>query len=591
MNRDVFLSINDASFSLGKKKLLNNISFTIHDGDKIALVGKNGVGKTTLIKIMAGQKTLDKGQYWSYPNLKKNILEQKKYFYSNKTPFKFLIESKLQDDDFEEYNIMRVIEKLKLNGNTKINNLSGGEKRKLALAEILLKTPNLILLDEPTNHLDIESINWLESYLKNEFKGALLVISHNRDFLSKITNKVFWMDRGSIKISSKGFYNFDSWKNDLIEQEKRELKNKKNFLDDEIAWLNRGVKARRKRNIRRKENIHLLKNTYKEENRDFLKSISKVHIPTDPSSLDNGPNLLISFVNVMKTFESNKGEINVLKNFNYKFMREEKIGIIGKNGSGKSTFLNLASKKIQPTHGSIKIKQKVDFSFFDQTGDQFDDKKSIKKNLIHSGGDYIDVGDKKIHICGYLKNFLFDPKDVDRSVSTLSGGERNRLLLAKILAAPKEILILDEPTNDLDIETIDLLINFINLHNCSALISSHDIDFLRKTCEKFFIFDGSGIIKLSNSPLLNSTTNKEKEKKSNTIKKKKPESIEKQINKILKKIEKKENEIFDLTQKLQSQVKINDKNYKKIITDLEQAQLDLEFLEKEWIDFEENSIR
>jgi ATP-binding cassette subfamily F protein uup len=592
MNKDVFLSLNNATFSLGKRKLLNEISLVIHQKDKIALVGKNGVGKSTLLNILSSKSILDSGEFWVSPDLRIGILDQKinkKGHYNLK---KYLIlEGKKKN--FSEFKIERVIKEIKLDKNKVVDDLSGGEKRKLALAELLLSQPDLLLLDEPTNHLDIESITWLESFLNNEFKGSFLIISHNRNFLKRTTNKVFWMDRGLIRISSKGFNDFENWKNFLIDQEKRELRNKKQYLDNELEWLNKGVKARRKRNEKRKENVILLKSSYKQENSEFVKSISKIKLPESSHTIDNGPNILINFINVDKNFINENNQINILRNFNFKLMRGKKIGVIGKNGSGKSTFLNLASGKITPNQGNVKIKKKVSFSFFDQSGEQFDDNKSIKENLISGGGDYVNVSDKKVHICGYLKNFLFDPKDVDRIVLTLSGGERNRLLLAKILSSPKEILILDEPTNDLDSETIDLLIDFINAHNGSALISSHDIDFLERTCKNFFIFDGTGLVIPSNSPYLGSNMQTNNNDLKKIKKKEKPLSAERKINRILKKIESKEIEINNITKQLQTIGNFNndDSEYKMIIQNLQDAQHELDFLEKEWIEIEENSIK
>lgn len=592
MNKDVFLSLNNATFSLGKRKLLNEISLVIHQKDKIALVGKNGVGKSTLLNILSSKSILDSGEFWVSPDLRIGILDQKinkKGHYNLK---KYLIlEGKKKN--FSEFKIERVIKEIKLDKNKVVDDLSGGEKRKLALAELLLSQPDLLLLDEPTNHLDIESITWLESFLNNEFKGSFLIISHNRNFLKRTTNKVFWMDRGLIRISSKGFNDFENWKNFLIDQEKRELRNKKQYLDNELEWLNKGVKARRKRNEKRKENVILLKSSYKQENSEFVKSISKIKLPESSHTIDNGPNILINFINVYKNFINENNQINILRNFNFKLMRGKKIGVIGKNGSGKSTFLNLASGKITPNQGNVKIKKKVSFSFFDQSGEQFDDNKSIKENLISGGGDYVNVSDKKVHICGYLKNFLFDPKDVDRIVLTLSGGERNRLLLAKILSSPKEILILDEPTNDLDSETIDLLIDFINAHNGSALISSHDIDFLERTCKNFFIFDGTGLVIPSNSPYLGSNMQTNNNDLKKIKKKEKPLSAERKINRILKKIESKEIEINNITKQLQTIGNFNndDSEYKMIIQNLQDAQHELDFLEKEWIEIEENSIK
>ena len=591
MNKEVYLSLNDACYSLGKKSLINQISLSIHQNDQIALVGKNGVGKTTLLNILSKNKIIDKGEYWLNPHTKLGYLSQKNKIYSSKNILDYLMFTSYENDFSSKYNVKRITKELKLELNKQVNFLSGGEKRKLALSLILLKNPDLLLLDEPTNHLDIDSISWLSDFLNNEFKGSFIVISHDRNFLKNVTNKVFWMDRGTIKTSSRGFYNFDSWKNELIEQEKRELKNKKQFLEEELTWLSRGVKARRKRNIRRKDNVGILKNSYEQQNREFIKSISKIQIPLESTNIDDGPNILINFVNVSKSFLNCNEKIKILKNFNFKLIRGEKIGVMGRNGSGKSTFLNLASNKLIADEGSIKIKKKVDFSFFDQSGEQFDDKKTIKKNLIPSGGDYIDIGEKKIHICGYLKNFLFDPKDVDRVTSTLSGGERNRMLLAKILAAPKEVLILDEPTNDLDTETIDLLIDFINLHQGSAFISSHDIDFLEKTCKKFLIFDDSDVIKLTDKPIIKQLSKKKESIKQKFLKKEKPINNEKLIKKILNKIEIKESYIFSLTEKLQkSNISHSEANYKELIDELKKAQNELEMLEKEWIEAEDKVI-
>ncbi len=592
MNKEVFLSLNDVNYLFGKKKLISKISISIHQKDKIALVGKNGVGKTTLLDILSKKREIDSGELWFNPKIKIGYLSQRIDVFSDLNLIDYLLSKSNENELFTKNNILRLIKELKLEGNKKVNLLSGGQKRKLDLAYLLLKKPDLLLLDEPTNHLDIESILWLSEFLNGEFKGSFIVISHDRNFLKNVTNKVFWMDRGSIKISSKGFLNFDTWKSDLIEQERRELKNKKQILEDEMAWLSRGIKARRKRNIKRKENVSFLKTSYEKESKEFLKSISKIRIPFESANIENGPNILINFINASKDFLNEDKKINILKNFNYKLMRGEKIGVMGRNGSGKSTFLNLASNKIEVDKGSIKIKKKVEFSFFDQSGEQFDDKKTIKKNLIPGGGDYISIGERKIHICGYIKNFLFDPKDVERITSSLSGGERNRMLLAKILASPKEVLILDEPTNDLDVETIDLLIEFINLHEGSALISSHDIDFLKKTCEKFFIFDGLGSIQITKNPNLNLSKEKIDLKENLMIKKEKPINTQKLISRILKKIETKETYIYDLSKKLEKfgNVVHNDPIYTDLVNNLIKAQNELEMLEKEWIEIEENAI-
>ena len=600
-SKEVLLSIVDCVFGYDKTRLFDNLSVTIHKDDKIALVGKNGVGKSSLFNIFAKQINIDQGEFWSNPNIKISIMHQKNLKKKNVKIKDFILQTYDDENHTEKFKIENIFQKIKLDWDLDMNILSGGQLRKLSLIKSMLDEPDLLLLDEPTNHLDIESIKWLENFLVKEFKGSYLVISHNRDFLKNITNKVFWIDRGKVKVSPKGFKFFEEWKSLLLKQEERELKNKKKILDNEIDWLSKGVKARRKRNERRKEELFSFKESYEQQRSDFIKTISKIKIPLEDKKENNGPNILINFINMRKSFENNLTSKVIIKDFNFKLMRNEKIGIIGKNGAGKSSFLKMISGDLILDHGKIKIKKDIDFSFFNQDAENFDDNKSIKQNLIPSGGDYLKVGEKKIHICSYLKNFLFDPKSVDNKVMNLSGGEKNRLLLSKILAEPKEIILLDEPTNDLDMETIDILIDFLKVYKGGVFISSHDVDFLKKTCTKFIFLDGNGghMFSLDIEKDLNyvgkSLENKNDKKKNLKIteQKTKPISTNKLIAQILKKIENKEKEIKDFSEKLQSIKKINydDKDYKETINKIKQAQNDLSLLEKDWIDLEEKSFR
>ena len=601
MSKEVHFSLNDCNFSFGKKQLFKNLSFTIHQSDKIALVGKNGVGKTSLLKIISREKLIDSGDFWINPKISLGFLNQKEKRNESTSVFKFLSSSLKVPLVSNKYKIENICEKMKLNQSQNVSELSGGTKRRLNLASIIINEPELLLLDEPTNHLDIESIRWLEYYLINDFKGSFLVISHNRSFLKNITNKVFWMDRGIIKVSPKGFYNFKKWSKELIEQEKREFHNKEKFLDSEIDWLSKGITARRKRNIRRKKNIYEFGENLKKERSEFLKSIAKTKIIIDEKNFDS-PNLLINFFNVKKKFFKDNKENIILKEFNYKLMRGQKIGIIGKNGSGKSTLLNLIANKDSLDEGNIKIRKNVGISFFDQSGSQFNDNKTIKENLIPGGGDYIRVGEKKMHICGYLKNFLFEPKLIDMEVGFLSGGERNRLLLAKILASPKEVLLLDEPTNDLDIETIDLLIDFLNQFPGGVFVASHDMDFLEKTADKFFVMDGKGNVKTSLEITQNifdpGYDNLEKKKilknnENRDLKRSLKLDYENRTKKVLKKIEKKEKIISDLSKELENEnldYVENNIQYKKIVAQLKKNQSELKDLEYEWFELEEKSL-
>jgi len=596
MTDEVFFSLNSCNLAFGKKVILEEASISVHNNDKVALVGKNGVGKSTLLNIINGSKEIDSGDIWFNKNVKTCLLNQGLIRGDNISAFDFL--SKIFDSDTEEYNVDYICNQLKLNKNELIKNMSGGMLRKLSLASLILGKPQFFLLDEPTNHLDIESIQWLENYLINDFKGAFIVISHNRSFLKNVTNKVFWMDRKKLRVSPKGFNDFELWSRSLINQEKRELENKKRFLSEEVEWLSKGVTARRKRNVRRKENILNFRIEYEKQRSEFLKSITKTKI-LPPEKNEKGPNLLINFHNIRKIFQKKNETKTIIENFNYKFTRGQKIGILGKNGSGKSTFLNMIKNPEMVDEGNIKIRKNVDFSFFDQSGSQLYYNKSIKENMIPGGGDYIEVANKKIHICGYLKNFLFEPKIIDKKVGLLSGGERNRLLLAKVLSNPKEILILDEPTNDLDIETIDILIEFLKNFNGGVIVASHDMDFLDKISNKFFFFNDSANVKISyeRESFLN-TFDEEKKPKTqennldivNQHKKKKPDNIDKLIKKILTKIDKKEKELKELSMTLENKKNLQYSVNEDLINQITQTQRIIKELEKEWFELEEKSI-
>ena len=355
MLNDVFLSLNNCDFAFGKNKIFDDISLSIHKDDRTAIVGKNGVGKTTLFNIISQKIQIDSGELWTNPAINIGYLNQRERF-DGKTNVLDFLRKFVKDSNNSDFVIKRLCKGLKINVEKNLSELSGGMKRKLNLASIIIRKPDLLLLDEPTNHLDLESIEWLQTYLVNEFKGSFLVISHNRSFLKKVTNKVFWIDRSKIRISPKGFKNFSNWSQSLIEQERRELNNKKKVLFQEIEWLAKGVTARRKRNIRRKENLYSFKESFENQRRDFFKSISKVKINYKENEV-NGPNLLVNFFNVKKKFTVLEEEKVILKNFNYKLMRGEKIGIIGRNGSGKSTFLNLVVNNQSVSEGSIKIRK------------------------------------------------------------------------------------------------------------------------------------------------------------------------------------------------------------------------------------------
>jgi ATP-binding cassette subfamily F protein uup len=368
----------------------------------------------------------------------------------------------------------------------------GGQFRRAALARALVEDPDILLLDEPTNHLDLNVIEWLENYLKTR-RGALVVISHDKAFLNAISDKVFWLDRGRLRVSPRGFAQFEDWQIMVLEQEEKELRNREKVLEQEVEWASRGVKARRKRNVRR---VALMKQEREKLRRDrgaFNRMMAKIEMPP-PELAELTSKIVAEFFKVSKTFVEDGREKVILDKFNFRLLRGDRIGILGKNGSGKTTFLQLLIQELQPDAGKVKLARELEFSYFDQKRRDLNPKDSLWKTMCPTGGDHIDVRGKHRHVIGYLKDFMFDPSVVHQPVATLSGGQKNRLMLAKVLANPKGLLILDEPTNDLDMDTLDMLEEILAQYEGTLLVVSHDRDFLDQTVTKILAFEGNGKI-------------------------------------------------------------------------------------------------
>ena len=312
-----------------------------------------------------------------------------------------------------------------------------------------------------------------------------MVISHDRTFLANITNKVFWLDRGSMKVSPRGFKYFDEWSEMLLEQEARELQNRKSSVALEVAWASRGVKARVKRNVARLAKVREMREKLKADQASYRKATQKIDLKPLPN-IDATSKVVAEFYNVHKSFE----DLKILDKFSLRIQRGDRIGILGKNGSGKTTFLKMLIGQMEPDQGSVKRRKELEFSYFDQKRSDLDPSDTLKKVLSPGGGDYIDVMGKQRHVCGYLKDFMFDPSRAFDKVSQLSGGQKNRLMLAKILANPKTCLILDEPTNDLDMDTLDMLEEILCQYTGTLIIVSHDRDFLDQTVTKILAFEG-----------------------------------------------------------------------------------------------------
>lgn len=487
----LILSVRDATVSFGDIPIFKDLTFNIHEGSRISLVGKNGAGKSTLMNIITGARDLDDGERWLLDGITIGYLQQDVHFKPGQTVYDFIFESfdAGAEDWLKDYKIDMVVTPLDLNVADRMDVMSGGQLRRAALARALVEEPDLLLLDEPTNHLDLAIIEWLENYLRN-YRGSLICVSHDRTFLANISNSIFWLDRGRLKVCPKGFGHFEEWSEMLIEQERRELANRTKFVEQESEWASRGVKARRKRNVRRVEQVKEAREQLKADLSAFRKMLGKIKV--EVGDVEMTSRIVCEFYNVSKSFVEDGREKTILKNFHLRIQKGDKIGILGKNGSGKTTFLKMLIGEVEPDGGSIKRKKELEFSYFDQKRKDLKDDLTLWKTLCPEGGDHVDVMGKPRHVCGYLKDFLFDPAKAHHAVGTLSGGQKNRLMLAKILANPKTCLILDEPTNDLDMDTLDMLEDILSQYKGTLIVVSHDRDFLDQTVTKILAFEGDG---------------------------------------------------------------------------------------------------
>tara|TARA_B100001175_G_scaffold240941_1_gene207256 strand:+ start:388 stop:2199 length:1812 start_codon:yes stop_codon:yes gene_type:complete len=593
MVSDLIFSLRETSVSFGKKIIFDNLDVNIHRKDLIALIGKNGVGKSTLMRIISDKQDLDQGEVWKLNNIRVSFFSQKFELEES-----YSIENELLnilDIEEDSFKIDIFCNNLQLNKKDIIKNLSGGQKRRVGLIKSLINESDILLLDEPTNHLDLECIIWLENYLKT-FKGSIICVSHDRTFLSNFTNKVFWLDRGNLRVSPSGFKNFDRWSQEMFEQEARELKNRKQFVNIEVEWANKGVKARVKRNVKRLERAKELKDQLEKDESSYRKAIQTVKINKIIPGLDNSK-FIAEFHKVSVGYEIPKKTI--LKDINLKINKKDRIGLIGKNGTGKSTFLKALLGEIKSQKGTIKLKKNMNFSYFDQLRNDLNTDNSLKKILVPSGGDYLKVQGKDRHVCSYLKDFMFDPSKATDSISTLSGGQQNRLLLAKVLANPQTGLILDEPTNDLDLETMDLLTEMLSNYSGTLLIVSHDRDFLDQTVNKILYFDEKGQVSIflgGYSDFLKSQQNekiiKSISKKKNNYKvvssknnKKLSFKYKYELENLPKEIEDLENKIDDITKELKnSNLYLSDANrFNEITNEMVELKKILSIKEERWL--------
>jgi ATP-binding cassette subfamily F protein uup len=475
-------TLKDVRLSFGLNPLFTGVDLYISRGDKICLVGRNGCGKSTLLKIIAGDLEPDDGEIFMQPGARVGYMPQEPDFGSCQT-LREVVESGLPAEEAHQtFRADQLIKYFDINETQHPDVASGGEKRKAALARALINDPDILLLDEPTNHLDIAAIEKLEEIIK-KFAGAVIVISHDRAFLNHISQTTFWLDRGVLRRNNKGFAYFEAWQDQMIEQEIIEQKALNKKIAEETEWLHKGVTARRKRNMGRLRRLQQLR----QERREQIKTVGSVNMEIEMPDMRS--KLVIEAKHIYKSF----GARDIVKDFSIRVMKGNKLGIVGPNGSGKTTLLKLLTKKLAPDSGFVRIGKNLEEAYFDQNRLTLDPKKTLWKTLCNEG-DHIWVRGHFRHVVAYLKDFLFKPEQAQCPVSALSGGEKNRLMLAVALARPSNFLVLDEPTNDLDMDTLDLLQEVLDEYEGTIIIVSHDRDFMDKVATSLLYMKGDGTV-------------------------------------------------------------------------------------------------
>ena len=446
--------------------------------DRIALIGRNGVGKTTLFRMIDGQVETDAGIRKTKPALRVVLLEQDPDLTGHATLMDWALAGEHAP---QEHEVEAIAGQLGIDMSRETKGASGGEKRRAAIARALAQDPDLLLMDEPTNHLDLGAIDWLESWL-DRYKGAFVVISHDRTFLKRLTRTTLWLDRGNLRRKEVGFGGYEAWEEQVYAEEARAADKLDAKLKLEAHWLERGVTARRKRNQGRLEKLGQMR--AQRASMITAAGTAKLQLATEAEFKSKS---VIAVQDITKSY----GERTIIKPFSLRIQRGDRIGIVGANGAGKTTLLKMLTGELEPDSGTVDIAKTLTGVMIDQQRQLLTADKTVRQ-VLAEGGDWIDVRGVRKHVQAYLKDFLFDPKIVEMNVSVLSGGERSRLLLAREFAKASNLLVLDEPTNDLDLETLDLLQEVIADYEGTVLIVSHDRDFLDRTVTITLGLDGTG---------------------------------------------------------------------------------------------------
>ena len=473
------LSYENLGLIQGSGWLFRNLDIHVGQRDRLALIGRNGAGKSTLLRLLAGQVDPDEGRRTVVPGTRVIMLEQDPDV-SRFATLRDYVE--LGDDAPLGHEANAIADQLGIDLDREAASASGGERRRAAIVRALAQEPDVLLLDEPTNHLDIFAIDWLEQWL-SRYNGAFIAISHDRTFLTRLTRQTLWLDRGNVRRAEIGFGGFEAWTEQVHAEEQRNAERLDAKLKIEEHWLHRGVTGRRRRNQGRLAKLHEMR----AERAAMMGPQGTAAIGLGHE--DGRSKVVMDVDHVSKSY----GDRPIIRDFSLRVTRGDRIGIVGANGAGKTTLLRLLTGELEPDTGTIKLAKTLDGIVIDQQRRLMAPDKTVR-DVLADGGEWIDVLGVRKHIHGYLKEFLFDPSLTEAKVGTLSGGERSRLLLAREFARPSNLIVLDEPTNDLDLETLDLLQEVISDYDGTVLIVSHDRDFLDRTVTITLGLDGSGQI-------------------------------------------------------------------------------------------------
>ena len=473
------LHLRDIDLTLGGESLLEKAELAVSPGDRVALVGRNGSGKSTLLRLAAGLLEPDRGTRFQQPSARLAFLPQEPDMSGFAATLDYAVGGQHEGDHV--HMARALMDELGLDPTADPVTLSGGEARKLAIARALAADPDILLLDEPTNHLDLIAIEWLENQLAGS-RAAIAIVSHDRRLLADLTNATVWVDRGRTHRLDRGFSAFEAWRDQKLEEEEQERHKLDRRIVNEEHWMRYGVTARRKRNMRRVAELAEMRR----ERREARRATGLAEMAVQETKASGA--LVIETEKIGKAYDGKP----IVKDFSIRVMRADRIGVIGANGAGKTTLVSLLTGMLPPDSGEVRIGANVLMATLDQKRASLKPSTTLVDALTGGGSDYVTINGERRHVIGYMRDFLFGPEQARTPIEKLSGGERGRLMLARALSAPSNLLVLDEPTNDLDVETLDLLQELLSEYKGTVLVVSHDRSFLDNVATSVVVSDGAG---------------------------------------------------------------------------------------------------